>query len=492
MSEPDNPFEMDEETFRALGHKMIDQIADFISNVEDWPAAPDIAPENVHDILPVQTLPEHGMSSDDLISEAIKLVIGNSRINAHPKSWGYIIGSPAPIGILGDLLASAINPNLAAWDSAPVATEIELQTVSWIAELIGYPSNCGGIFTSGGNMANIVGFLAARRRMGGSNLRQNGVGKLQQRILYATRETHTWIEKAADISGMGTDSIHWIDTDNEQRMDLDHLRDRLEEDKDNLFKPYLLVGSAGTVSTGSIDPLVEMAEISKQNNMWFHVDGAYGGFAASSSKDVPEDIYGLREADSIAIDAHKWMFAPLEAGVALVRDKQVMLDTFSFDPPYYHNRNNKQVTHFHQYGPQNSRCFRALKAWLILRQAGRSGYVATLDHNIELAKIMHEAMIAAPEIEAFTRRLSINTFRYVPEHGLPKDRKEREVYLNDLNTRLLTAVQRGGEAHISNAIVKGKFLLRTCITNFRTRESDVRSLPEIIVRTGHGLHGEIG
>lgn len=478
-----SPFDMNPAEFRQVGHQLVDQIADFLEGLPTFQSSHNLMPEEATALLPTDTLPEHGTDPSRLLQETVPLLFNNMRVNAHPRSWGYIIGSPSPMGILGDFLASAANPNLAAWDSAPVATEIELQTVSWIAQMIGYPgtspSECGGLFVSGGNMANMIGFLAARRRAGGPDIRQDGNPDQGKLVAYATRETHTWVEKIADLCGIGIGAIHWIATDTERRMDTNDLRRQISTDREAGLKPFIIVATAGSVSFGAVDPLPEIAAISREHNLWFHVDGAYGGFAAAAGN-VPEDVYGLREADSVAIDAHKWMYAPLEAGLALVRDRQALLDAFSFDPPYYHHRDKTSVVHFFRYGVQNSRNFRALKAWLILRYAGRKAYVEAVERNIELAGTMKQALEAHPCFEVTSHNLSIVTFRYVPQSGLPENPEERETRLNDLNAAVLTKVQFGGKAHISNAIDNGRFLLRACITNFRTSEEDVRMLPDIV------------
>ncbi len=485
-----SPFDMDAEEFRTLGHDLVDTLADFLSGIRAARSSHAMSPEEAVARIPTGALPEDGMDNAVLLKEVVPLILTGSRLNGHPKSWGYIIGTPAPMGMLADLLTATANPNLASWDSAPVPVEIELQTVRWVAELMGYPSDAGGLFVSGGNMANMVGFFCARRRAGGDALRKNGIDQKGERLVaYSTRMTHTWIEKAADLSGIGGAAIHWVETDDQQRMDTDNLKRQIKEDREQGFKPFLVVGTAGGVSTGIVDPLPAIADIAASSNLWFHVDGAYGGLAASASPDsVPDDIFGLRRADSLAVDAHKWLFTPLEAGVALVRNRQDMIDTFSFDPPYYHNRDANEVTHFFKLGPQNSRCFRALKTWMILRSCGRRAYVDVVERNLALSQQMWQTLNDHPEMEARTQNLSIATFRYVPESGVPEGEPDRQNYLNALNKVLVTAVQRDGRAHVSNALLDGDFLLRACITNFRTREEDVRALPELVREIGNPIH----
>lgn len=488
-----SPFDMDPDQFREAGHQLVDQIADFLESLPTFQASHHLKPEEARALLPTSDLPEQGADPAQLLRDTAPLLFNNMRVNGHPRSWGYIIGSPSPMGMLGDFLASAANPNLAAWDSAPVATEIEIQTVRWIAQLIGYPADnpgaCGGLFVSGGNMANMIGFLAARRRAGGPDIREDGNPHDGRLVAYATRETHTWVEKIADLCGLGMKAIHWVATDADKRMDTADLRRQIATDRDAGLKPFIIVATAGSVSYGAVDPLPEIAAIARDHDIWFHVDGAYGGFAAAASN-VPDDIYGLREADSVAVDAHKWMYTPLEAGLTLVRDQQALLDAFSFDPPYYHHRNKIDVVHFFRYGVQNSRYFRALKAWLILRHAGRQAYVDAVEKNIRLSAVMKQALEDHPDVEVVSHNLSIVTFRYMPRHGLPEAPDQRETYLNDLNAAILTRVQFGGEAHISNAIDNGRFLLRACITNFRTTEDDVRMLPDIVERQAQAVISE--
>jgi aromatic-L-amino-acid decarboxylase len=415
------------------------------------------------------------------------MLIDHSLFNGHPKFWGYITSSAAPIGMLAELLAAAINPNVGAWSLSPVASEIEHQTVRWIAEMVGYPTDCGGILVTGGNMANFVGFLAARH----AKTQKNSVTDLHSLRLYASDETHTWIHKAVDMYGLGKESVRWISTNSDQKIDLDLLHQQIEKDINDGLDPFMVVGTAGSVSTGVIDPLPELSKICKKHDLWFHVDGAYGAFAAALP-DAPEDIKGLKDADSVALDPHKWLYAPLEAGCALVRDVSILRDTFSYHPPYYKfdEVKGEPAISFVDYGPQNSRGFRALKVWLALCQAGRNGYIKMISDDIYLASKLYEIVQKTPDLDAFTNSLSITTFRYAPLTP-EKNEEEREAYLNELNTEILTRLQEGGEAFVSNAIINGKYVLRACIVNFRTDNKDIEELPEIILRLGKEVHAKL-
>jgi aromatic-L-amino-acid decarboxylase len=478
------PLEMKPGEFRAIGHRLVDQIADRLAALPERPVTPDESPAVVRRALGAErTLPHGGTDAGRLMSEATELLFDHSLFNGHPRFFGYITSSPAPIGMFGDFLAAALNQNTGAWRLAPLATEMEAQAVRWIAELIGFPTSCGGLLVSGGNMANFVCFVAARAARAPWDVRKEGSAREGRRLLvYASMETHTWIQKAADLFGIGTDAIRWIATDPEQRMDPSVLRRQIEEDLRLGHQPFLVVGTAGSVSTGAIDALPEIAAICREHELWFHVDGAYGALAALAPGSPPS-LRALSDADSVAVDPHKWLYTPLEAGCVLVRDAERLSNAFSYHPAYYHF--DDQVVNYFDYGPQNSRGFRALKVWLALRQVGRAGYLKMIGDDMLLARHLHQLLARHPEFEATTQNLSITTFRYVPPDLRPQLGSEKvENYLSQLNQNLLTAVEKSGEAFLSNALIGGKFVLRACIVNFHTSLGDVEALPLLVSRLG--------
>jgi aromatic-L-amino-acid/L-tryptophan decarboxylase len=488
-----SPLDMNPDDFRASGHQLVDVIAAFLGSLKEHPVTPGETPEQVRLALGSASLPEEGTSPHQLLREAASLMFEHSLLNGHPRFWGYISSSAAPISALADLLASAVNPNVGAWATSPAASEIEAQTVRWIAELIGYPSTCGGLMVSGGNAANYVGFLAARRKKFGPEVRTKGLGTTTGRRAraYCSAETHTWIEKAADQYGIGTDGIRWIPTNEGLQMDLTALKNQIERDKADGNSPFMVVGTAGSTGFGAVDALHELAEICREHELWFHVDGAYGGFAACLP-DASPDLAGLGEADSVAIDPHKWLYSALEAGCVLVRDPQDLVDTFSYHPSYYKFDVATQQSglNYHEYGPQNSRGFRALKVWLGLRQVGRKGYVRMISDDIELASRLFQLVQQHPDLQAFTRNLSITTFRYVPP-DLNSGSAEIQRYLNRLNEALLTNLQNSGEAFLSNAVIGATYVLRACVVNFRTSLEDIEALPEIVSRFGRATDADI-
>jgi glutamate/tyrosine decarboxylase-like PLP-dependent enzyme len=267
------------------------------------------------------------------------------------------------------------------------------------------------------------------------------------------------------------------------------LRQQIESDTAAGDVPCLVVGTAGSVSTGAVDDLPGISALCKEHGVWFHVDGAYGGFAAAVPQ-APDDLRGLSQADSVAVDPHKWLYAPLEAGCALVRDPEILRAAFAYHPPYYHFE--ERATNYVDYGPQNSRGFRALKVWLALRQVGAAAYRKMIADDIRLSQSMAQAISQHPELELMTQELSITTFRYLPR-DLRANLREAQVepYLDALNREILDRLQRGGETFVSNAVVGGRYLLRACIVNFHTSQADVEAVPGIVARVGRTADAEL-
>ncbi|MBA3259555.1 MAG: aspartate aminotransferase family protein [Gemmatimonadales bacterium] len=491
MSQRVVPLEIPPAEFRRLGHDLIDRIADLLGSAGERPLTPGETPAEVRKLLGRAPLPQRGAEPAALLEETTRLLLEHSLFNGHPRFMGYITSPPAPIGVLADLLAAAVNPNVGGWELSPMASEIEAQTVRWIAELVGYPPDCGGLLVSGGNMANLVCFLAGRRAVLGEAVRAGGLAGAGPLRVYVSAATHTWVQKATDLFGLGTDAIRWIPVDAGGRMDPAALRAQLAADLAAGDRPLMLVGTAGTVGTGAVDPIRELAAIARDHRVWFHVDGAYGAPAAALP-DGPEELKSLALADSLAVDPHKWLYAPLEVGCVLVREAARLPEAFSYTPSYYHfdTEGEEPPINYYERGLQNSRGFRALKVWLGLRQAGREGYVRMIADDCRLAAVLHRSATEHPEIEALTLGLSIATFRYVPE-DLDPGTPDADAYLDGLNQALLARLKTGGELFVTNAILEGRFVLRACIVNFRTTEADAAAVPELVARAGRVLDAEL-
>lgn len=484
----ETPVNISKTEFRKIGHDLVDTISDFLDTIDERPVTTGESPEQLQKILGASSMPDKGTSAEKILSGATDLLLNHSLFNGHPKFLGYITSSPAPIGILADLLATSVNPNVGANILSPMATEIEKQTVKWLVEFIGLSPSWGGLFVSGGNMANFTAFLAARTAKAPESIIENGISNESQKlVVYCSRATHTWIEKAAVLFGLGTNAIRWIQADQKNKMNTDILEYTIKSDIRNGSKPLMIIGNAGDVSTGAVDDLRNIARICRKYDLWFHVDGAYG-IPAVIIPGLQSLFAGIEEADSIALDPHKWLYSPIEAGCTLMKDPDNLIRTFSTHPPYYNfsRHEDPSIVNFYEYGLQNSRGFRALKVWLIIQQVGKTGYIKMFEQDIRLSKLLFDLSKKNPELEAVTQNLSITTLRYIPsDYNASED---DGTYLNKLNEDLLNELQHEGKVFLSNAIVNGKYCLRACFVNFRTTEEDVMEIVEIIVKKGREIH----
>lgn len=422
-------------------------------------------------------LSAEGLPLDQLLAEC-RAIMDLSRHNGHPRFFGYVASPSTPIGAYGDLIASALNANITCWRSGPAGTEIERMVVRWLGSLIGYDTDAKGLLTSGGSMANMIALLIANRRKSGPDTSRRGLWNSGPPMtIYASEEVHMSIPKAADILGFGRDQVRVIACDDRQQMRVDLLASRIEADLREGLRPFCVVGSAGTVNTGVVDPLTEIAQIAAEFGLWFHVDGAYGapGVLDQRKKDL---FAGLERADSVSLDPHKWLYVPVDAGCLLFRDAGSAMAAFSTEDADYiktHGYSDEEAFAFWDYGVELSRRFRALKVWLTLQYYGSRRIAEAIAEDISLAAYLGELVSNADDFELLAPvELSICCFRYVPQGGMS------DADLNQLNERIMALVQKGGRAYVSNATVNGRFALRACITNFRTTKADIEETIEAI------------
>lgn len=489
MKTRENTIEIDKAAFRKIGYQLIDTISDFLDEIPEKQVTTNKTPKELQNILGDASLPANGTPAEELIAHATKLLLDHSLFNGHPKFFGYITSSAAPIGALADLLAASINQNVGAQILSPIATEIEKQTIKWLAEFIGVSPNYGGVLVSGGNMANFTAFLAARTAKAPKEIKENGLTNAsKQLITYCSKSTHTWIDKAAILFGHGSKSVRWIPTDASNKMNITLLEQTIKEDIKQGHQPFMVVGTAGDVSTGIVDNLEAIAAVCKTFDLWFHIDGAYG-IPAAIIPELKALFTGIKEADSIALDPHKWLYSPLEAGCTLVKNPKHLIDTYSSHPEYYNFSLTEEggSQNYFEYGLQNSRGFRALKVWLALQQIGSNGYTKLIREDIELAKYFYTLADHHEALKPITQNLSITTLRYVPT-DLEGNEENNATYLNTLNEKLLEELQQGGEMFLSNAIIADQYCLRTCIVNFRTTKKDIEDSIKIIVKEGRKMH----
>lgn len=483
--------------FRTLGHQLVEQLGGYLEGLRAQPIRPEQSALRIRELLDADPFPEEGQASQAVLERAFSLLSEHAVSTAHPRFWAYIMGSPSPLGALSDLLASVINPPVTSFPTCAITVSLEAQTVRWMARLVGFPTDCGGLFLGGGSLANLVAVRAALHTKAGWDVRSQGVTgpSGEQLCLYASGEAHTSILSAVNLCGLGARALRKIGTDRSGRMQVAELEQRIQADLRAGFKPFMVTATAGTTGTGAVDPLPEIAALCKQQGLWFHVDGAYGGLAVLSP-DAPPELQALREADSLVIDPHKWMYVPADVGCLLTRDRRVLYDTFHEGATYYADSEEQallggpETLQLRDLGPQTTRSLRALKVRLCLQHAGASGYARMIGDDIRLARHLHALVEAEPELQALTQGLSITTFRYLPE-DLQADPAKHRDYLNTLNKKLLQRLQLSGAAYPSHTSVEGMTVLRVCIVNNNTTVADIESLPGTVRRLGAGLDAEL-
>ncbi|HJZ98146.1 MAG TPA: aminotransferase class V-fold PLP-dependent enzyme [Candidatus Solibacter sp.] len=418
-----------------------------------------------------EPLPREGSAFEDVLATLSETAVEFSRHSAHPRFFGYVSSPGTPVNAMGSMVAAALNINVTGWRSAPVGAEIERLTIRWLGEMIGFPSGAGGLLVSGGSMANFTGIAAARTAKASGDVVRDGVGSTRM-TLYVSEEGHFSLRKAAAMLGLGTASVRSVRTNARQEMDLDDLARQVREDRAAGHLPFCVVASAGTVASGAVDPIAAIARFAREENLWVHVDAAYGGFAALAGSARPL-FAGIELADSVALDPHKWLYLPVGAGCVLYRDPETARAAFSANAEYTRVMGlaHDEAFVFWDYGPELSRPFRALDLWLLVKTVGARTLGEAIAENIACAKYFEELVRRSDDFEMLAPvTLSIFCFRYRPR-GFTGD-------LDALNERVMLALQRGGSSYLSNARIDGKFALRGCVLNYRTTRRDMEVLLE--------------
>jgi glutamate/tyrosine decarboxylase-like PLP-dependent enzyme len=393
--------------------------------------------------------------------------------------FGYITSAGTPLSALGSMIESAFNFNVTCWRSGPAATELELVTVNWLKEMLGYPASAAGILVSGGSTANFAALAAARSAKAGVNVVQEGVAAVGRPMcIYVSEEGHFSVRKAAGMLGIGAANVRAVKTNARLEIDLDELDRLVREDQAAGRLPFCVVANAGSAATGAFDPIGRLADYAQGHNLWLHVDAGYGGFACLTPETRPL-FERIAEADSVSLDPHKWLYLPVGCGCVLYKDPDTAVAAFGENAEYTRaiGLEADESFAFWDYGPELSRPFRALNLWLLVKYMGAQQLGAAIAENIACARRLEELVIAANDFELLCPRgLSIVCFRYRPA-GFAGD-------LNGLNERILVNLQRGGSSYVSNAQVGAAFALRACVVNHRTTMRDMEILVEDTRRAG--------
>jgi len=480
----------DADRARRFAERMVDLWDEFLRRLPTLPVAGAWDSGQVAQGV-FHAVPEEPLPDDELFNYLREVVFDWSMYPGHPRFMAYVSGAGTVPGAAADLLASGLNMNLGGWRLSPSATEIEQHLMRWFADQFGLPPGAGGLLTSGGAMANFIALKAARDAGASWDVRRRGSAAGPPLTLYASQEVHVTTDRAADMLGIGSEAVRKIPVDRDYRLRPDELRAAIDNDRQAGARPFAVVATAGTVATGAIDPLEEIAAIAAQENLWFHVDAAYGG-PAVLAEDLRPLFAGIDRADSIAFDPHKWMYTPHSGGCVLVRDSARLANAFEATADYIHEDRERtgRGTNLGMMGPQFSRGFQALKVWVSLLAHGRRAYAARISHDARLARYMATEVEGRRDLELCAPvTLSICCFRYVPP-GLT-DGPERERYLDRLNERVMTDIQLDGRVYCSNAVLDGRFVLRACIVNFRTEAGDVDALLDVASELGARLDAEL-
>jgi len=470
----------DWEAMRELGHQMVDDMLDWFQQIEQehvWQALP----EAVHAHF-ATAIPQQGQDAQAVYEEFKEYVVPYRMGNIHPRFWGWVMGNGNVMGMFADMLAAAVNPNMGGAEHAPV--HVEYQVIDWCKQMLGYTANSSGLLTSGASVANLTGLAVARNAKANFDIRKDGLqGERPKMVLYASAEVHSCNQKAVEMLGLGSDALRYIPVNDDYQIDIDALETALAADKAAGHQPFCIIGTAGTVKMGAFDDLNALADICEREHLWFHVDGAFGALAAITA-DYQQLVAGMTRADSLAFDMHKWMYLPFEIACVLVKDPDMHYHTFTLTPDYLTHgvrglaANERWLS---DYGMQLSRGFRALKAWMSIKTHGIDKFGQLVQQNIEQAQYLAALVDQAPQLQRTTPvPLNIVCLRYVDESLRPEQ-------LNPLNEELLLRIQESGVAIISNATVHGSYCLRACITNHRTRRSDLDLFIEKVLATGAQL-----
>ena len=466
---------------RKLGHRMLDDMFTYLETVRERPVWQPM-PEEVkaHFQTPV---PQEPQGAEHAYRDFFENVLAYPMGNIHPRFFAWVMGNGTALGMLAEMLAAAVNSDVSGGNHAPQF--VEHQVINWCKQIMGFPSDASGLLVAGTSVANLIALTVARNSKADANVRQQGTRSLARPLtLYASRETHSSIQKAVEILGLGNQALRRIPTDADFRIDIAALENVIAADRTAGCHPFCIVGNAGTVNTGSFDDLNRLADIAQRQQIWFHVDGAFGAMTALSPA-LRSLVAGMERADSLAFDLHKWLSVPFEAGCVLVRSEKTHRNTFSLVPDYLAHGGQRGLTGgpnwFDEYGIQHTQGFRALKVWMSLKEHGVRKYGRLIEQNVRQACYLAALIDSNPQLQRLAPvMLNIVNFRFVAD-GLD------EAGLAELNKELLLRLHESGKFAPSSTVLNGQYALRVAISNHRSRREDFEEFVRETVRVGEAL-----
>lgn len=466
---PSSAMEMSREEMRRLGHKVVDMVVDRWVNLGEGPAWEGGTRRELEPLF-AEDPPEEAGDPDEIIQRVVQGILPRAGRIDHPRFFAFIPSSPTWPSVLGDLLATGFNVFQGTWLESAGPSQLELVVMDWFRTWLGFPEGGGGLLTSGGSVANLGALVAARE----------WAGVHSDPVIYLSDQGHSSLERAANIVGIPSRNVRKVPTDPAFRMDVEALRASIDEDRSKGLYPLCVCANAGATNTGAIDPLDRIAELAREERLWFHVDAAYGGFAVL----VPGErdrFRGMEEADSVTLDPHKWLFQPYETGCLMVRDTRILEDAFRILPEYLQDTDlGAEQVNFADRGVQLTRRFRALKVWMSIQMMGLRAFREAIAEGIGLAARAQEYVDASRNLEMTGQAsLGIVCFRFVPE-----DRELGSSRLEELNLSIQDEIVDSGIAMMSSTRLKGLFSLRLSILNYRSTWGDVRETLEAVERIG--------
>jgi len=471
------------EEIQRIGYRVVDLIADHLTALPDEPAFRPVPAELAQTFLSTPA-PRDPVSPDDILHAFQQTIEPYPFGNGHPRFWGWVNSPPAVMGVFADALAAAMNPSCAGGNHA--AIYLERQVTGWFSDLLGFPATSMGLLVSGGSMATMTALAVARHVKSGVDVRVDGLRDAPAPFaFYMSAEAHSCARKAIELLGFGSASVRTIATGVDYRINVGALEAAIADDRAQGVRPIAVIATGGSTNTGAIDDLDAIGGVCRRHDVWMHVDAAYGGPAILSAE-YGGELQAVARADSVALDPHKWLFVPVEAGLVIVRDAGAMRSAFSLVPPYIRQSGSAGDVYglpwFSEYGFQQTRGFRALKVWMTLQQFGLKGYRAVIEENLALAAYLADRVRRAPDFElGAPPSLSVVCFRFVGNGDGDDDA------IAALNRAVLERLQLGGDAFLTSTELGGRYVLRACIVNYRSRREDVDRMLEAVRTIGQEL-----
>ena len=470
-------WEWSADELRRVGYRTVEIIIEHLTRLRGQPVFRPF-PRDLAAAYQNSDPPEEGLSADVIFDRFEKEIAPYPFGNGHPRFFGWVNPPPAVIGIFADALAAAMNPSCAGGNHA--AIYVEREVIGWFRRILGFPAEAMGLLVSGGSMAALTALAVARHMKCPFDVRSRGVQSVASRlVIYRSGEAHGCHQKAVELLGLGSENLRTVGHDSSLRLAPAALDAAIRKDLKAGLTPLAVVANAGTVNTGAIDPIDEIGDVCRRHDVWLHVDGAYGAPAVLSGH-YSSQLSGLERADSVALDPHKWLYVPVEAGLVLVRNGELMREAFSLVPPYLRTDDNLDGVGgppwFSEYGFQQTRGFRALKVWMALQHHGLAGYRKAIQRDIDHARTLAEALRSATDFELFEpQSLSIVCFRYVP-----RDEPATPEAVDTINEQLLKRLQLAGRVFLSSTTIEGRFWLRACFVNPLTGNDDLGAILDAV------------